>query len=102
MATKHENLKNDCVELITRQSNSTHTISANKEKTKKFFKIGCWNVRSLGNPTKFNLKIHNVIAPMKENNVAAMALSEVQWPGYGVLEVEGVTVVYPGTNEKLL
>ena len=37
---------------------------------------------------------------MEKNNVLAMALSEVRWPGYGVLEMENATVVYSDSADK--
>ena len=41
-------------------------------------KIGCWNVKSMGNPTKFSIKLINVIATMREKNLSLLAMSEVQ------------------------
>ena len=90
-----------CVELITHQEQNVKTqqviLSIKREKN---FKIGCWNVRSLGNPTEFNTSLRNVIATMEKNNVPTMALYEVRWSGCGVLEVENATIVYSGSADK--
>ena len=89
------------VELITHQKQNVKTqqdiLTIKKEKN---LKIGCWNVRSLGNSTEFNTSLRNVIATMEKNNVIAMALSKVRWSGCSVLEVENATVVYSGSADK--
>ena len=74
-----------------------HVLSIKRGKN---FKIGCCNVRSLGNPTEFNTSLRNVIATMEKNNVLSMTLSEVRWSGCGVLEVKNATVVYSGSADK--
>ena len=76
----------------------THTKSS--EKKSEITKIGCWNVRSLGNATKFSLKLKNVIETMKEKNLSLLATSEVQWTGSGILEVDNTTVLFSGLAEK--
>ena len=92
--------KKDCAELITRQNSSTHTTSIKRKVKTIPFRNGCWNVRSLRNPTKLNIKLLNVIKDMKKNKVQAMTLSEVQWTGCGILEVEEATVLNSGVDEK--
>ena len=62
-----------------------------------FSNIGCWNVKNLGKPIEFNIKLLNVIETMKMKRMFIMALAEVQWVGSGVLEV---VVVYSGINVK--
>ena len=65
-----------------------------------FYNIGCWNVKSLGNPTEFNIKLLNVIETMKMKRMSVMALAEVQWVGSGLLDVNDAVVVYSGTDVK--
>ena len=60
-----------------------------------FYNNRCWNVKSLGNLTEFNIKLLNVIETM-----SVMALAEVQWVGTGVLDVDDAVVVYSGMNVK--
>ena len=76
----------------------THTKSS--EKKSEITKIGCRNVRSLGNPTKFSLKLKNLIETMKEKNLSLLAMSEVQWTGSGILEVYNTSVLFSGLAEK--
>ena len=70
------------------------------QKKKTLVKVGCWNVRTLGNPSKFNSSLLNVITTMKEHKVCAMALAEVRWPGCGVLDIEDATVAYSGSTDN--
>ena len=65
-----------------------------------FYNIGCWNVKSLGNPTEFNIKLLNVIKTMKMKRMSVMALAEVQWVGSGVLNVDDAVVVYSAMDVK--
>ena len=74
---------------------TTHTIF-----TVKIEKIGCWNVKSLGNPTKFSIKLANVIGTMQNKNIALLAIPETQWVGRGILEIDDTTVLYSGLDEK--
>ena len=76
----------------------THTKSS--EKNSEITKIGCWNVRSSNNPTKFSLKLKNVIETMKEKNLSLLEMSEVQWTGSGILEVDNTTVLFSGLAKK--
>ena len=93
---RRENYKpQTCVELITHQERNVKEIqSIYRKKRETLVKVGCWNVRTLGNPTKFNSSLLNVITTMKEHKVCAIALAEVQWLGCGVLYIEDATVVY--------
>ena len=75
-----------------------HTISS-KTKVERTY-IGCWNVRSLGKPTKFSFKLKNVIETMKLRNLSLLAMSEVQWVGSGILEVDETMVLFSGLAEK--
>ena len=58
--------------------------------------VGCWNVWSLGNPTKQNGRLHDVLRTMKEKAVEILALSEVRWPGHGMSQLEEVVIAYSG------
>ena len=75
-----------------------HTKSSVKMKIETT-KIGCWNVKSMGKPTKFSIKLINVIATMREKNLSLLAMSEVRWAGSGTLEIEGTAVLYSGLSE---
>ena len=66
---------------------------------KSNIRIGCWNVRSLGKPSKQNSRLRGVLRTMAEKNVQLLALAEVRWPGHGVSELEGYTVVHSGLPE---
>ena len=50
-----------------------HTVSSDKIE-----RIACWNIKSLGNSTKFNIRLINTIETMKEKNLTLLAMSEVQ------------------------
>ena len=75
-----------------------HTISSETKVERTY--IGCWNVRILGKPTKFSFKLRNVIETMKFRNLSLLAMSEVQWVGSGILEVDETTVLFSGLVEK--
>ena len=65
--------------------------------TPKFsIRVGCWNVHSLGNPTKQNGRLCDVLRTMKEMSIKILALSEVRWPGHGVFTLEEEVNVYSG------
>ena len=74
---------------------TTHTIS-----TVKIERIGCRNVKSLGNPTKFSIKLANVIGTMQDKNIALLAISETQWVGRDILEIDDTSVLYSGLDER--
>ena len=61
--------------------------------------IGCWNVRSLGKPSKQNSRLRGVLRTMAEKNVQLLVLAEVRWPGHGISELGGYTVVHLGLPE---
>ena len=75
-----------------------HQRSSEKLKKLDILKIGCWNVQSLGKPTKFNGKLLNVIETMRLKNLSLLALSDVQ--GSSVLELEESTIIFSGLDEK--
>ena len=60
---------------------------------KSSIQLGCWNVRSLGNPIKQNGQLKDVLRTMKEKCLEVLALSEVRWPGHGVAQADEDTVV---------
>ena len=59
-------------------------------------RIGCWNVRSLGNPTRQNGRLREVLHTMKEKSIDVLALSEVRWPGHGISRLDGSTIMFSG------
>ena len=77
-----------------------HQRSSEKLKKLDKLKIGCWNVQSLGKPNKLNGKLLNVIETMRLKNLSLLALSDVQWQGSGVLELEESTIIFSGLDEK--
>ena len=90
-----------CVELITHQERNVKEIkSIHRKKRETSVKVGCWNVRTIGNPTKLNSSLLNVITTMKEHKVCAMVLAEVRWFGCGVLDIEGATVACSGSTDN--
>ena len=56
--------------------------------TKHNIRVGCWNVRSLGNPTWQNTRLRAVI------------ISEVRWPGHGVSQIGKSVIAYSGLAEE--
>ena len=59
-------------------------------------RVGCWNVRSLGNPSKQNGRLMDVLRTMKKKKIEVLALSEVRWPGHGVAQVEDAMIAHSG------
>ena len=59
-------------------------------------RIGCWNVRTLGNPSKQNSRLRDVLRTMEEKKIELLALSEVRWPGHGIVEINGKLILYSG------
>ena len=59
-------------------------------------RIGCWNVRTLGNPSKQNNRLRDVLRTMEKKKMELLALSEVRWPGQGVVEINGKLILYSG------
>ena len=58
--------------------------------------VECWNVRLLGNLTKQNGRLHDVLRTLKEKAIEILALSEVRSPGHGVSRMEEAVIVYSG------
>ena len=75
-----------------------HTISSETKVERTY--IGCWNVKSLGKPTKFSFKLRNVIETSKLKNMSSLAMSEMQWVDSGILEMDETTVLFSGIAEK--
>ena len=61
---------------------------------KSSIRVGCWNVRSLSNPTKQNSWLREVLCTMSEKGIHLLALSEVRWPGHGVLHFDDYAILY--------
>ena len=60
----------NCAKLITSQAEkreNTHRRSYDERNQRT--RLACWNVRSLGNPTKFSSKLINLIETMKQQTV---------------------------------
>ena len=64
---------------------------------KSNIRVGCWNVRSLGNPTRQDSHLRNVLRTMAEKNLHILALSEVRWPGHGAAQIGRNGIVYSGS-----
>ena len=60
-------------------------------------RIGCWNVRSLGSLSDQSAPLCSVIDTMKTKNMDLLALSESRWPGNGVSNIRGTTILHSGT-----
>ena len=82
-------------ECAGRASNAGHALFTPKSN----IRIGCWNVFSLGKPSKQNSRLCGVLRTMAEKNVQLLALAEVRWPGHAVSELEGYIVVHSGLPE---
>ena len=63
---------------------------------KSSIRIRCWNVRSLGNPSKQNGRLKDVLRTVKEKDIEVLALSEVRWPDHGVAQVGETVVAFSG------
>ena len=61
---------------------------------KHYIRMGCWNVRSLGNPTQQNSRLRAVLRTMVEKRIELLALSEVRWCGHGVSQINSTTYMY--------
>ena len=89
--------------MWSRQSRKEPTLLMQSDQTffspKSSTRIGCWNVRTLGKPTKQNGKLRDVIRTMEEKKIEVLALSEVRWPGHGILQLNGTTTMYSGMPE---
>jgi len=83
------------------QSNSRSRVFSGSLLSPKFsIRLGCWNIRSLGNPTRQNSRLREVLRTMKEKSLEVLALSEVRWPGHGVSRLEDTTIVYSGMAKE--
>ena len=69
-----------------------HTLLSPKHS----IRLGCWNVRSLGNPTRQNSRLRAVLRTMAEKRLDVLALSEVRWAGHGVSQINSFTIVHSG------
>ena len=73
-----------------------HTLFTPKD----IIRVGCWNVRSLGEPTRQNGRLHDVLRTMREKKIEVLALSEVRWPGHGVSQLDDAVIIYSGMLES--
>ena len=91
----------NCAKLIISQAEkreNTHRRSYDKRNQRT--RLACWNVRSLGNPTKFSSKLINLIETMKQQKLSMLAMSETQWQRSGTIEIEDATVIFSGIDKK--
>ena len=65
-------------------------------------RIGCWNVRTLGSLSDQSIQLRSVIDTMKSKHMDLLALSESRWPGNGITNVQGTTILYSGTASSHL
>ena len=77
-------------------SHAGHTLFT----PKNCIRVGCWNMRSLGKPTRQNSRLRDVLRTMKEKDIELLALSEVQWPGHGVSQFDGTVIIHSGVAES--
>ena len=90
----------------SRQSREDPTLPMQSNQTffppKSSTRIGCSNVRTLGNPSKQNSRLRDVLRTMEEKQIELLALSEVRWPGHGTVQIKGSLILYSGlpTQQK--
>ena len=75
-----------------------HTLFTPKDS----IRVGCWNVRSLGKPTRQNGRLRDVLRTMREKKIELLALSEVRWPGHGVSQLNDAVIIYSGMLDNEL
>ena len=61
-------------------------------------RVGCWNVCWLGNPTRQNLRLCDVLCTMADKNLHILALSEVRWPGHGAVQFGSNATIHSGST----
>ena len=88
-----------CVWNENEMSSSPWLSSSSFLSPKASTRCGCWNVRSLGNPSKQNSRLRAVLRTMSERAIDVLALSEVRWPGSGVLQVGQQTILFSGVKD---
>ena len=69
-----------------------HTLFTSKH----CIRIGYWNVRSLGKPTRQNSRLRDVLRTMREKKIELLALSKVRWPDLGVSQLDGAVIIHSG------
>ena len=67
---------------------------------KDIIHVGCWNVRSLGKPTRQNGRLRDVLRTMREKKIELLASSEVRWPGHSVSQLDDAVIIYSGMLES--
>ena len=80
--------------------NENRVLSGTLLTPKHSIQIGCWNVRSLGKPTRQNGRLREVLHTMKEKSLNVFALSEVRWPGHGISRLDDVTIIFSGMGPE--
>ena len=74
---------------------AVHYIFSPKASTR----FACWNVRTLGKPTKQNMRLRELLRTLMEKKIELAALSEVRWRGQGEVVLHGSTFLYSGPPE---
>ena len=75
-----------------------HTLFTPKDS----IRVGCWNIPSLGKPTRQNGKLRDMLRTMREKKIELLALSDVRWPGHGVSQLDDAVIIYSGMLENEL
>ena len=75
------------------------TLSSNSSvlfHAKSRTRIDCWNVCSLGSLSDQSAQLRFVIDTIKSRNMDLLTLSESSWPGSGVANIHGTTILHSG------
>ena len=104
MATKRS-LKPQMVDRVETRAPAIHAGHAGQAGHTMFtpkhcIRVGSWNVRSLGKPTRQNGRMRDVLRTMREKKIELLALAEVRWPGHGVSQLDGVVIIHSGMAES--
>ena len=62
--------------------------------------IGCWNVRTFGNPSKQNSRLRDMLRMVEEKEIELLPLSEVRWPGHGTVQINERMILYSGPQHS--
>ena len=91
---------------MTQSRQSRKDPSLPKQSNQTFFspksntRIGCWNVRTLGNPSKQNSKLRDVLWTVEEKKIELLALSEVRWPEHGTGQISERMILYSAASAQ--
>lgn len=68
--------------------------TANPLDTRRKIRIGTWNARTMAQQGKIN----NAIKEMKRMNIDILGISEMRWPGTGMIQIDKHKTYYSGTT----